>query len=76
MIQIIVIICVSEYSSECICMTLTELAEKYGEFIDNLPMDILMELTYNERNASDARVLHGHDLRKRKKRKPTAAMQK
>ena len=42
-------------------MTLTELAEKYGESIDNLPMDVLMEAIYNERNAFDARVLHGHE---------------
>jgi len=37
---------------------LTELAEKYGESIDNLPMDVLMEAIYNERNASTAGVLH------------------
>ena len=48
-------------------MTLTELAEKYGESIDNLPMDVLMEGIYNERNASDARVLHGHESEKEKK---------
>jgi len=47
-------------------MTLTELAEKYGESIDNLPMDILMEAIYNERNASDARVLHGHESKEEK----------
>ena len=38
-------------------MTLTELAEKYGESIDNLPMDVLMEGIYNERNAPDASLL-------------------
>tara|TARA_B100000614_G_C14395685_1_gene431584 strand:+ start:178 stop:327 length:150 start_codon:yes stop_codon:yes gene_type:complete len=48
-------------------MTLTELAEKYGESIDNLPMDVLMEAIYNERNASDARVLHGHESEEEKK---------
>ena len=48
-------------------MTLTELAEKYGESIDNLPMDVLMEAIYNERNAADARVLHGHESAKEKK---------
>jgi len=41
-------------------MTLTELAEKHGESIDNLPVDILMEAIYNERNASTAGVLHQH----------------
>ena len=47
-------------------MTLTELAEKYGESIDNLPMDILMEAIYNERNAFDARILHGHESKEEK----------
>tara|TARA_E500000178_G_C16511301_1_gene525982 strand:+ start:257 stop:409 length:153 start_codon:yes stop_codon:yes gene_type:complete len=42
-------------------MTLTELAEKYGESIDNLPIDVLMEAIYNERNASAAGVLHQHE---------------
>ena len=42
-------------------MTLTELAEKYGESIDNLPMDILMEAIYN------ARILHGHESKEEKK---------
>ena len=42
-------------------MTLSELAEKYGESIDNLSMDILMEAIYNERNASVAGVLHQHE---------------
>ena len=47
-------------------MTLTELAEKYGESIDNLPMDVLMEAIYNERNAFDARILHGHESKEEK----------
>ena len=47
-------------------MTLTELAEKHGESIDNLPMDILMEAIYNERNAYDAGVLH-HNKSEEKK---------
>ena len=47
-------------------LTLSELAEKYGESIDNLPIDILMEGIYNERNASDARVLHGHESQEEK----------
>ena len=47
-------------------MTLTELAEKYGESIDNLSMDVLMEGIYNERNASNARVLHGHESEEEK----------
>ena len=42
-------------------MTLTELAEKYGESIDNLPMDVLMEAIHNERNVSTAGVLHQHE---------------
>jgi hypothetical protein len=42
-------------------MTLSELAEKYDESIDNLPMDILMEAIYNERNASVASVSHQHE---------------
>ena len=58
-------------------MTLSELAEKYGESIDNLSMDILMEAIYNERNASTVGVLHQNtNLRTRKKRKKTASMQK
>ena len=48
-------------------MTLTELAEKYGESIDNLPMDVLMEAIYNERNAFNARVLYGHKSEEEKK---------
>jgi hypothetical protein len=40
---------------------LTELAEEYGESIDNLPMDVLMEAIYNERHAFTARVLHKHE---------------
>ena len=47
-------------------LTLSELAEKYGESIDNLPMDVLMEGIYNERNASNARVLHGHESEEEK----------
>ena len=47
-------------------LTLTELAEKYGESIDNLPLDVLMEGIYNERNASNARVLHGHESEEEK----------
>ena len=47
-------------------MTLTELAEKHGESIDNLPMDVFMEGIYNERNSSDARVLHGHESQEEK----------
>jgi len=40
---------------------LTDLAEQYGESIDNLPMDVLMEAIYNERHAFDARVLHKYE---------------
>jgi hypothetical protein len=49
-------------------MTLSELAEQYGESIDNLPMDILMEAIYNERNASTAGVLH-HEQSQEEKEK-------
>ena len=45
---------------------LTELAEKYGESIDNLPMDILMEAIYNERNAYVASVLHDNESEEKK----------
>ena len=48
-------------------LTLTELAEKYGESIDNLPMDVLMEAIYNERNAPTAGVLHQHESEDTKK---------
>jgi|TARA_A200000159_G_scaffold93593_1_gene86960 hypothetical protein len=47
-------------------MTLTELAEKHGESIDNLPMDILMEAIYNERNAYVASVLHDNESEEKK----------
>lgn len=42
-------------------MTLEELAEKYGESIDNLPIDILMEGIYNERYAYVTSVLHDNE---------------
>jgi len=42
-------------------MTLEELAEQYGESIDNLPIDILMEGIYNERYAYVAGVLHDNE---------------
>jgi len=56
----------TEHNERNSTLTLTELAEKYGESIDNLPMDVLMEAIYNERNASDARVLHGHESQEEK----------
>ena len=37
--------------------TLSELAQEMGESIDNLPIDVLMEAIYNERNASTSSVL-------------------
>ena len=46
-------------------MTLTELAEKH-ESIDYLPMDILMEAIYNERNAYVASVLHDNKSEEKK----------
>jgi hypothetical protein len=36
---------------------LTDLAEKYGESIDNLPMDVLMEAIYNGWYASVTSIL-------------------
>ena len=38
-------------------LTLTELAEQYGESIDNLPIEVLMEGIYNEWYASTTSVL-------------------
>jgi hypothetical protein len=38
-------------------LSISELAEKYGESIDNLSMDVLMESIYNERHAPNARLL-------------------
>jgi hypothetical protein len=37
--------------------TLSDLAEQYGESIDNLSMETLMEAIYNERNASATDLL-------------------
>jgi len=55
-----------KHNRESVYMTLTELAEKYGESIDNLPMDILMEGIYNERNAYVAGVLHDNESEEKK----------
>jgi hypothetical protein len=44
----------------------TDLAEQYGESIDNLPMDILMEAIYNERNASTSSVLDNNESEEKK----------
>ena len=38
-------------------LSISELAEKYGESIDNLSVDVLMEAIHNERNAPDASLL-------------------
>ena len=37
--------------------SISDLAEKYGESIDNLSMEVLMEAIYNERHAPNARLL-------------------
>ena len=37
---------------------ISDLAEEYGESIDNLSMDVLMEAIYNERHAPTANLLH------------------
>jgi hypothetical protein len=50
-------------------LTLTELAEKYGESIDNLSMDILMEAIYNERYAPTTSVLHNNESEETQKEK-------
>ena len=49
-------------------MTLTELVEKYGESIDNLPMDVLMEAIYNEWNASTSSVLDYQQYKDKKEK--------
>ena len=46
--------------------TLGNLAEEYGESIDNLPLEVLMEAIYNERNASDASVLDNKQYEEKK----------
>jgi len=38
-------------------LSISELAEKYGESIDNVSMEALMEAIYNERHAPNARLL-------------------
>ena len=35
-------------------MTLEELAKLYGELIDNLPIEILLEAIYNEKKVLDS----------------------
>lgn len=47
-------------------MTLEELAEQYGESIDNLPIEVLMEGIYNERYAYVAGVLHDNESEEKK----------
>ena len=38
-------------------LSISQLAEKYGESIDNVFMDAFMEAIYNERHAPNARLL-------------------
>jgi len=38
-------------------LSISELAEKFGESIDNVSMEALMEAIYNERHAPNARLL-------------------
>ena len=38
-------------------LSISELAEKFGEYIDNVSMEALMEAIYNERHAPNARLL-------------------
>ena len=49
--------------------TLSELAQEMGESIDNLPIDVLMEAIYNERNASTSGVLHDQQSEKTQEEK-------
>jgi len=44
--------------------TMEKLAEKYGESIDNLPVDILMEAIYN---ATTTSILHDQQSQEEKK---------
>jgi hypothetical protein len=37
---------------------ISDLAEEYGESIDNLSVDVLMEAIYNEGHAFTANLLH------------------
>ena len=48
---------------------LTDLAEQYGESIDNLSMDVLMEAIYNERYAPTSGVLHDQQSEETQKEK-------
>ena len=52
-----------------ISKTLTQLSKEMGESIDNLPVDVLMEAIYNERNASDASVLDNEQYEEKEKEK-------
>jgi len=48
-------------------LNMQKLAEQYGESIDNLPIDILMEAIYNERNAFTSGVLYDQQSEETKK---------
>tara|TARA_Y100000389_G_scaffold176992_1_gene188889 strand:- start:412 stop:567 length:156 start_codon:yes stop_codon:yes gene_type:complete len=50
-------------------MKLSELAEKYGESIDNISMENLMEAIYNERHAPNARLLQQSEQQTEEKEK-------
>jgi hypothetical protein len=49
--------------------TLSQLAQEMGESIDNLPIDVLMEAIYNERNAPTSSVLDNQSDKEEKKEK-------
>ena len=50
-------------------LSISQLAQQYGESIDNLSVDVLMEAIYNERNAPDASLLQQseHETKKEEK---------
>ena len=50
-------------------LSISELAEKYGESIDNMSMDVLMESIYNERHAPNARLLQQSEQQTEEKEK-------
>jgi hypothetical protein len=53
-------------------MNINDYAEKYGESIDNLPTEDLLEAIYNERYAHSTRILQHteHGTQEEEKSKP------
>ena len=50
-------------------LSISQLAQHYGESIDNLSVDVLMEAIYNERNAPDASLLQQSEHETKEKEK-------